>query len=84
MKQNNKELDYYMSLPYSVLLTPLSPEDGGGWFAQIPLLHGCMSDGETQTEALAMIEEAKLGWLQSALARGMPIPEPQPPVMLER
>lgn len=82
MKQNNNQLEYYMSLPYSVLLTRLSPEDGGGWFAQIPVLQGCMSDGETQAEALAMIEEAKQGWLESALERGIPIPEP--PIILER
>jgi antitoxin HicB len=78
MKQKTKTLEYYLSLPYSVVLTPLSPEDGGGWFVQIPLLQGCMSDGETQTEALAMIEEAKRGWLESALARNIPIPEPEP------
>jgi antitoxin HicB len=73
-----KNIDYYLSLPYSVLLTPLSAEDGGGWFAQIPALPGCMSDGETQLEALEMIEDAKRGWIESALAHGDPIPEPEP------
>ena len=67
-----------MSLPYSVLLTPLSAEDGGGWLAEIPALPGCMSDGETQLEALEMIEDAKRGWLESSLAHGDPIPEPEP------
>jgi antitoxin HicB len=78
MKAMNKNIDYYMSLPYSVLLTPLSVEDGGGWFAQIPALPGCMSDGETQLEALTMIEDAKRGWIESALAHHDPIPEPEP------
>lgn len=74
----NKSIDYYMSLPYSVLLTPLSADDGGGWFAQIPALPGCISDGETQLEALAMIEDAKRGWIESALKNHDPIPEPEP------
>jgi len=72
-----KTIEYYMSLPYSVLLTPLSVEDGGGWLAEIPVLPGCMSDGETQAEALMMIEDAKRGWLESALAHGDSIPEPE-------
>jgi predicted RNase H-like HicB family nuclease len=37
-----------------------------------------MSDGETQLEALTMIEDAKHGWLESALAHHDPIPEPEP------
>jgi len=78
MRAMNKTLEYYMSLPYSVLLTPLSAEDGGGWFAQIPALPGCMSDGETQLEALAMIEDAKRGWIESSLKHNDPIPEPEP------
>jgi antitoxin HicB len=74
----NKNIEYYMTLPYSVLLTPLSAEDGGGWFAQIPALPGCISDGETQLEALEMIEDAKRGWIVSALAHNDPVPEPEP------
>jgi predicted RNase H-like HicB family nuclease len=66
-----------MTLPYSILLTPLSDEDGGGWLAEIPLLPGCMSDGETQAEALLMIEDAKRGWIESALVHGDPVPEPE-------
>lgn len=77
METRTKDIDYYMSLPYSILLTPLSEDDGGGWFVEIPLLPGCMSDGETQQEALAMIEDAKRLWLESCLEHGDPIPEPQ-------
>ena len=73
-----KNLEYYMSLHYPILLTQLSDEDGGGWFVQIPALPGCMSDGETQLEALEMIEDAKRGWIESALKHNDPIPEPEP------
>ena len=76
MQTPTKDIDYYMSLPYSILLTPISEEDGGGWLAEIPQLPGCMSDGETQQEALNMIEDARRLWLESSLAHGDPIPEP--------
>ena len=74
----NKNIEYYMSLPYSIVLTPLSKEDGGGWLVEIPLLKGCITDGDTQLEALEMLEDAKRGWLEVALENGEDIPEPEP------
>jgi predicted RNase H-like HicB family nuclease len=73
-----KTIEYYMSLPYSIVLTPLSADDGGGWLAEIPLLKGCITDGDTQLEALEMIEDAKRGWLEVALEDKEQIPEPEP------
>ena len=72
-----KTIEYYMSLPYSIVLTPLSEADGGGWLAEIPLLQGCITDGDTQLEALEMIEDAKRGWLEVALENAEQIPEPE-------
>jgi antitoxin HicB len=69
----NKTLEYYLSLPYTIELTP---DDDGYWFVQIPLLKGCISQGESREEALMMIDEAKQLWLETALEFGMPIPEP--------
>jgi hypothetical protein len=54
-------LEYYMTLPYSILLTPMPAEDGKGWYVEIPELKGCMSDSETLEKALEMLEHAKLG-----------------------
>lgn len=51
-----KDLDYYLSLPYSILLIP---SEGGGWFAEVPELKGCMTFGDTQAEILELIEDAK-------------------------
>jgi predicted RNase H-like HicB family nuclease len=62
-------LAYYMSLPYKVVLTPIPKEDGEGWYVEIPELPGCQSDGKTPDEAVAMIEDAKRGWLISMLHR---------------
>jgi antitoxin HicB len=70
----NKSLDYYLSLPYSI---ELIPDEDGFWFAQIPLLPGCMTQGSSREEALEMLDEAKELWLETALDRGIPIPEPE-------
>ncbi|HEX2622383.1 MAG TPA: type II toxin-antitoxin system HicB family antitoxin [Phototrophicaceae bacterium] len=75
MMSDPKNLDYYVNLPYTIELTPAGD---GSWFAKIPLLPGCMTVGDTQQEALEMIEDAKLGWLSVALEEGDIIPEPQP------
>lgn len=72
-----KALDYYLNLPYAILLIP-SDEDDGGWLAKIPDLPGCISFGDTKEEALAMIEDAKMGWITHRYEAGYPIPEPQP------
>ena len=71
-----KELAYYMDLDYPVEVKRIKEEEGGGFFVSIPLLPGCMSDGESLDEAYANIQEAKEEWLSSMLERGMKIPEP--------
>jgi antitoxin HicB len=67
-----RAVDRYMALPYRVELIP----DEGGWFVRLPELPGCMSQGETPEEALAMIRDAQRGWLTVAVRHGDPIPEP--------
>lgn len=57
------------SYPYSVLLQPLSKDDGGGWLATVPDLPGCRSDGETQLEALKNVQDAIRTWLDVTLVR---------------
>ncbi len=67
-----KDLAYYSSLRYRIELVPA--EDG--WGAVIPELPGCVGAGDTIEEALTMLEDAKAGWIASALKHGDPIPEP--------
>lgn len=69
-----KDLNYYLSLPYTIVLIP-DTEDGG-WFAKIPELPGCMTFGDTQAEVLELIEDAKLTWIAGCLEEGITIPEP--------
>lgn len=66
------QLEHYFGIRYQIILTP--EEDG--WSALIPELPGCIGAGDTAAEALAMLEDAKRGWLESAIAHGDPIPEP--------
>jgi antitoxin HicB len=54
----------------------LQPEDEGGFSVFVPGLPGCVSQGATREEALAMIKEAIEGYLESLDAHGDPIPKP--------
>lgn len=77
MMTSGKTLDYYLSLPYPILLFPPESPDTT-WYAKIPLLPGCMSDGETVEEALANLREAQTVWLEVSIERGHTIQEPKP------
>lgn len=71
----NKDLAYYLELPYVI---ELIPDEDGYWFARIPLLEGCMTNGESREDALMMLDDAKRLWLETALEVGKSIPEPEP------
>jgi antitoxin HicB len=68
-----KTLQYYLALPYPI---ELIPDEDGYWFARVPLLPGCITQGESREEALMMIDEAKELWLETALAEGIEVHEP--------
>ena len=69
----NKELDYYMSLPYQEVIVH-SKE--GGYVGYIPDLKGCITQAETRDEIITMLEDAKKSWLEAAISGGIKIPEP--------
>lgn len=71
-----KDLAYYMSLPYEFRVVPPSETDGD-WFAEVPLLDGCMTQAPKDI-LLDYIEEAKEIWLEAALENDEEIPEPLP------
>lgn len=68
-----KTLKEYLALPYTIEIIP----DDGAWFARVKELPGCMTEVDTWEEILPAIEEAKHLWIELALERGRPIPEPQ-------
>ncbi len=65
-----------MKLNYRVVVEPLSPEDGGGYFATVPDLPGCMSDGESPEEAILNVQDAIMSWIEVAQAAGRHVPSP--------
>ena len=71
-----KTLEYYLSLPYPIVL--IHNDADSTWYAKIPLLPGCMSDGETPDEAIQNVSEAKIVWLEVALEENDSIAEPEP------
>ena len=69
-----KSLDYYMGLKYPFTL---EQDEDGSYFIEYPDLPGCMSCGETVDEAIAMGNDAKKCWIESALQDDSFIPEPK-------
>jgi antitoxin HicB len=63
---------------YSILI---EPAEGGGFIALVPDLPGCMSDGETEEEALRSVKDAIAEWIDEAKRLGRPIPAPSRHVM---
>ena len=72
MSEANR-LGHYLSLPYTIEVIL----DDGAWFVRVKELSGCMTEVDSWEEILPAIEEAKFLWLELALERGRPIPEPQ-------
>lgn len=62
---------------YTVVISALSPADGGGYLATVPELPGCMSDGATREEAVRSVQSAIEAWIEEAEELGRPIPEPK-------
>jgi antitoxin HicB len=74
--KEQKDIQYYMRLPYSILVHEI--EDGGKkyWMAEFPELPGCVSHGLTVDEAVKNAEEAKKDWILDSLEEGDEVPAP--------
>jgi len=62
---------------YRIVVEPIAAEDGGGFLATVPDLPGCMSDGETEAEALQNADIAIADWISHAKAEGRRVPRPE-------
>ena len=71
-----KDLDYYMNLDYDMRIRKLAEDEGGGWFAEIPLLPGCIADGESVGKTVENLDAAKKSWIETSLELGRLVPEP--------
>lgn len=78
-----KDLDYYMSLPYSIIVNEAAEEEGG-YFAYFEELPGIMGDGETATEAITDAREAFKAYVKLEMKERKSIPEPKTEPVKER
>ncbi len=79
MKGEIKEqtgIEYYMQLPYSILLQEVEDEGEKYWIAEVPELPGCKSHGSTVEDAVKSVEEAKKDWILDSLKEGEEVPTP--------
>lgn len=74
--KEQKGIEYYMQLPYSILLHEIEDEGEKYWIAEVPELPGCKSHGSTINEAVSNVEEAKKDWVLDSLEEGDEIPIP--------
>ncbi|MUG26051.1 toxin-antitoxin system HicB family antitoxin [Paenibacillus macerans] len=72
----NKDLSYYMSLPYTIQIRPIKDESGEYYYASVAELDGCQSTGETFVEAFESVREAMEGYLQVKIDHDDFIPKP--------
>ncbi len=52
-------------------------DEDGLWIADVPDLKYCSSHGDTPEEAIANIQDAIEGWLETAREEGLEIPQPR-------
>jgi predicted RNase H-like HicB family nuclease len=67
---------HHETIDYPIVLEPLPADEGGGWLATVPDLPGCMSDGDTQEEAVHNVKGAVLAWVGTAEGLARPVPTP--------
>ena len=70
-----KTVDYYMSLPYTLIVRHL---DDGSYYGEIKEFDGCMIGGDTWEEFGQNVELVKRMWIESLLEHGQIVPEPEP------
>ena len=61
---------------YSHVVSPLQPEDGGGFMFTTPDIPGVMADGETMDEAIADGRQAFENTVSALLDMGREVPAP--------
>ena len=57
---------------YTIILEP-DPEEGG-YTVTVPALPGCVTEGDTLEEAIAMAKAAIAGYIESLRKAGEPVP----------
>jgi len=74
-----KNLDYYRLLPYTLQTEPMRDSDGSTyWVAEYLELRGCKTDGESEAEAVANLQELFDEYILARIEVNLEnIPEPE-------
>jgi predicted RNase H-like HicB family nuclease len=73
-------LEQHLAVPYRLIVYS-APGADGEWrrYAAYPEL-GCVSEGDTPTEAMERLEEQRIRYIVEHLQKGEEIPVPRPPL----
>lgn len=72
---------YQKILEYTVIF---EPAEEGGYVASVPALPGCVTQGETFEEAVAMIKDAMKGYLEVLKEEKQDIPQEKADVVITK
>ena len=67
----NKDLAYYLDLPYTVIVRR---DDDGDFVAKIEELPGCSAHASTPAEAFENLREVQRLWIEDAIEARHPVP----------
>lgn len=76
IKKVRKANSPYPFEAYAHVVSPLPDHEGGGFLIVFPDLPGCMSDGETEADALSNGRDAFGAWISAMKDEGKAIPKP--------
>lgn len=71
-----KDVQYYMELPYNYIIQPIHDESGQYFYGRVMELDGCQSDGDSFEEAYQNLRDAMEGYIETKLSNGYDLPEP--------
>jgi predicted HicB family RNase H-like nuclease len=73
-----RDLEYYLKLPYIIEVVPIPESEGGGYIARLPEIGrlAITGDGETPEEAIDDLGSVKRDRFAEYLKNGIAIPEP--------
>lgn len=69
----DQQVEEIVSQPYR---HELRRNEDGTWFAKVIELPGCMTEGDTEVDALENLQDAMRAWVRVQLEDGEPIPPP--------
>ena len=61
---------------YPMVIQALSEDEGGGYLAFAPDLHGCVADGDNPEGAIADLRLAIMEWIEEATRLNRDVPKP--------